>query len=43
MKKEEELYDLEKFYTYNVNSMMKPIIPHYIALLVTVWYFDAHQ
>lgn len=43
MKEEEELYDLEKFCTYKVNSMMKPIIPQYIALLVTVWYFDVYH
>jgi hypothetical protein len=36
MKKEEELYDLEKFCTYKINSMMKQIIPHYSALMVTV-------
>jgi hypothetical protein len=35
MKEEEELYDLQKFYTY-INSMMKPVIPQYVALLVTV-------
>lgn len=39
---EEELYDLEKFCTYKVNSMMKPVIPLSSALLVTVWYFDAY-
>ena len=39
MKKKNKLYDLEKFCMYKVNSMMKPIIPHYCTLLTTIWYF----